>query len=94
MACLARTASPDSFFELSLLYSPARITGPGQIDGHLVAIMASEPRYDGGMIDIAAGAKVMQLIQLCATFHLPIGPASTDPRQRAVRRRLLISLRP
>lgn len=39
--------------------------------------MANEPRYDGGMTDIAASAKVMQIIQLCATFHLPISPAST-----------------
>src|SRR5207244_2662852 len=78
-ALLRTIVDRDSFFELSPLYGPARITGLARIDGYPVAIMANNPRHDGGMTDTAAGAKVMQLIQLCDTFHLPMISLADEP---------------
>ncbi|HEX7946240.1 MAG TPA: carboxyl transferase domain-containing protein, partial [Phenylobacterium sp.] len=78
-ALLRTIVDKDSFFELSPLYGPARITGLARIDGYPVAIMANDPRHDGGMTDTAAGAKTMKLIQLCDTFHLPMISLADEP---------------
>ena len=57
----------------------ARITGLSRIDGYPVGVMINNPRHNGGSTDAAAGAKVMRLIQLCDTFHLPIVSLADEP---------------
>ena len=69
----------DSFFEIAPLYGRARITGLARIDGYPVAIMANNPRYNGGSTDVAEGAKAMRLMQLCDTFHLPLISLCDEP---------------
>jgi acetyl-CoA carboxylase carboxyltransferase component len=69
----------DSFFEIAPLYGRARITGLARIDGYPVGIMANNPRHYGGSTDVAAGAKVVRLIQLCDTFHLPLISLADEP---------------
>ena len=68
-----------SFFEIAPLYGRARITGLARLDGYPVGIMANNPRHNGGSTDAAAGAKVMRLIQLCDTFHLPLISLADEP---------------
>jgi acetyl-CoA carboxylase carboxyltransferase component len=68
-----------SFFEIAPLYGRARITGLARIDGYPVGLMTNNPRHNGGSTDTAAGAKVMRLIQLCDTFHLPIVSLADEP---------------
>ncbi|MFI4974475.1 MAG: acyl-CoA carboxylase subunit beta [Caulobacterales bacterium] len=68
-----------SFFEIGPLYGRARITGLARIDGYPVGVMANNPRYNGGSTDAAAGSKVMRLIQLCDTFHLPLVSLADEP---------------
>ena len=68
-----------SFFEIAGLYGRARLTGLARIDGYPVGIMANNPRHNGGATDVAAGSKVMRLIQLCDTFHLPLVTLADEP---------------
>jgi len=68
-----------SFFEIAPRYGTPRITGLGRIDGWPVGIMANNPKQKGGTTDIAAGNKVIRLIQLCDTFHLPIVSIADEP---------------
>jgi acetyl-CoA carboxylase carboxyltransferase component len=68
-----------SFFEIAPLYGRARITGLARIDGYPVGVMINNPRHHGGSTDAAAGAKVMRLIQLCDTFHLPLISLADEP---------------
>ena len=68
-----------SFFEIAPLYGRARMTGLARIDGFPVGIMANNPRHNGGSTDVAAGSKVMRLIQLCDTFHLPLVSLADEP---------------
>jgi acetyl-CoA carboxylase carboxyltransferase component len=68
-----------SFFEIAPLYGRARITGLARIDGYPVGVMANNPRHNGGSTDVAAGSKVMRLIQLCDTFHLPLVSLADEP---------------
>lgn len=69
----------DSFFELSPLYGRARVTGLARFNGYPVGIMANNPRHFGGTTDVAAGNKVIKLIQLCDTFHLPLISLADEP---------------
>ncbi len=69
----------DSFFEISPLYGRARITGLARINGYPVGLMANNVRINGGSTDVAAGGKVMRLMQLCDTFHLPLISLCDEP---------------
>jgi acetyl-CoA carboxylase carboxyltransferase component len=69
----------NSFFEIAPDYGAARITGLGRIDGRPVGVMANNPLHNGGATDVAAGNKVIRLIQLCDTFHLPIVSFADEP---------------
>src|SRR5262245_55636139 len=69
----------DSFFEIAPLYGRSRVTGLARLNGHSVAVMANNPKHNGGATDVAAGNKVMRLIQLANTFHLPLVSFADEP---------------
>ena len=68
-----------SFFEIAPFYGRARITGLARINGYSVGVMANNPIHAGGSTDVAAGEKVIRLIQLCDTFHLPLISFADEP---------------
>ena len=69
----------DSFFEIAPLYGKARVTGLARVNGYPVGVMANNPRHNGGSTDVAAGAKVSRLMQLCDTFHIPLVSFADEP---------------
>ncbi|MFP6806311.1 MAG: carboxyl transferase domain-containing protein [Pseudomonadales bacterium] len=69
----------SSFFEIAPLFGRARVTGLARINGYPVGLMANNSRHRGGSTDVAAGKKVMRLLQLCDTFHLPIISLADEP---------------
>ena len=69
----------ESFFEISPFYGRARITGLGRVNGYPVGVMANNINFLGGATDVSAGNKVMRLLQLCDTFHLPIVSFVDEP---------------
>mgnify|MGYP006266940085 CR=1 FL=1 len=68
-----------SFFEIMPLYGKARITGLARVNGVPVAIMANNPKFNGGSMDIAAGEKTIRLVELADTFHLPLVYFADEP---------------
>ena len=68
-----------SFFEIAPRHGRARVTGLARLGGYPVGIMANNPRHYGGSTDVAAGGKVMRLLQLCDLFHLPIVSLADEP---------------
>jgi acetyl-CoA carboxylase carboxyltransferase component len=68
-----------SFFEIAPFYGASRITGLARLNGYAVGVMANNPAHLGGTTDIAGGEKVMRLIQLCDTFHLPLISFADEP---------------
>ena len=71
-------ADEGSFFEIAPLYGRARVTGLARVDGYPVGVMANNPAF-GGSTDVAVGQKVIRLLQLCDTFHLPIVDFADEP---------------
>ena len=68
-----------SFFEIAPLFGRARITGLARLNGYPVGVMANDPMHGGGATNVQAGEKVMRLIQLCDTFHLPLVSFADEP---------------
>ncbi len=68
-----------SFFEIAPGYGRSRVTGLARVGGHPVGVMANEPKVGGGSTDVAGGSKVMRLMQLCDTFHLPLVSLADEP---------------
>lgn len=68
-----------SFFEIAPGYGKPRITGLARVDGFPVGIMINNPRAAGGATNVAAGDKVIRLMQLCDLFHLPLVSLADEP---------------
>ncbi len=68
----------DSFFEIAPRYGRSRITGLARLNGYPVGIMTNNMMF-GGSTDVAAGEKIVRLIQLCDTFHLPLISLANEP---------------
>lgn len=65
-------ADMDSFLELKPYYGGAVITGFARIAGRPIGILANDCCVLGGAIDVAAGEKAAEFMQLCDQFNIPI----------------------
>ncbi|MCB1683104.1 MAG: carboxyl transferase domain-containing protein [Pseudomonadales bacterium] len=62
----------DSFFEIGRNWGKSIITGLGRLDGIPVALFAENPMVYGGAWTADACRKLIRLIDLASTFHLPL----------------------
>lgn len=76
---LAAVLDKDSFFEIMPFYGRSRVTGLARVNGIPVAVMANQPKFNGGSMDVAAGEKTIRLIELAETFHLPLVYFADEP---------------
>ena len=65
-------ADTDSFTEIKAQFGAAIITGFMHLQGHPVGVIASNCKVLGGAIDIDAGEKSSQFMQLCQQFSIPL----------------------
>jgi len=61
-----------SFFEIGKRWGKPVIAGLARLDGWPVAVMASDPYHYGGAWTADACDKVIRLVDLAQTFHLPV----------------------
>jgi acetyl-CoA carboxylase carboxyltransferase component len=61
-----------SFMETQELFAKNIITGFSRINGESVGIIASQPNYLAGCIDINASVKASRFIRFCDCFNIPI----------------------
>jgi acetyl-CoA carboxylase carboxyltransferase component len=62
----------DSFFEMGQMFGRSIVTGFARLDGWPVALMASDPFFQGGTWTAATCQKVIRFVDLAQTFHLPV----------------------
>ncbi|GAX90332.1 propionyl-CoA carboxylase [Effusibacillus lacus] len=60
------------FFELKPKWARNMITGLARIGGYPVGIVASQPMWLGGAIDVNASDKAARFINLCDAFNIPL----------------------
>jgi len=63
---------PGSVFEMTRGFGQPSITALARLEGHPVAVLASDPRYYGGGLSASASDKVARFADLADTFHLPV----------------------
>ncbi len=69
---LESVCDAGSFFEIGKKWGRSIITGLARLDGIPVAIFAENPRVYGGAWTADAGRKLIRLLDLASTFHLPV----------------------
>ena len=62
----------DSFLEIQPDYAPNAVIGFARLDGYSVGIVANQPCYMSGALNIHASAKIARFIRLCDAFNVPI----------------------
>ena len=60
------------FLESSRQYAPNIITCLARLNGHVVGIIASQPSYLAGCLDINAADKATRFIRFCDAFNIPL----------------------
>ena len=61
-----------SFFEIGKMWGRSIITGLARLDGWPVVIAASDPYHYGGAFTADSSDKLMRLVDMAQTFHLPV----------------------
>lgn len=62
----------SSFFEIGRLWGKSLVTGLARLDGWPVAVIASDQYHYAGAFTADASQKLMRMVDLAQTFHLPV----------------------
>jgi methylmalonyl-CoA decarboxylase subunit alpha len=61
-----------SFLEIQPTYARNAIVGLARIGGHSVGVVAQEPMFMAGVIDINASDKITRHVRMCDCFNIPL----------------------
>jgi acetyl-CoA carboxylase carboxyltransferase component len=61
-----------SFFELKRLFARELITGFARLAGRPIGIVASQPKWKGGVLFVDSADKAARFVWLCDAFNLPL----------------------
>jgi acetyl-CoA carboxylase carboxyltransferase component len=62
----------DSFLPVHERWAKELLVGYARIDGRAIGIVASQPRYTGGVLFVDSSDKAARFIQTCNAFNLPL----------------------
>ena len=60
------------FFEVHAAYAPNIVVGFARLDGRSVGIVANQPAFLAGVLDIDASVKAARFVRFCDCFNLPL----------------------
>lgn len=63
---------PDSFFELKPRFGKVASTGLARMGGRTVGVVANNPMFKAGALDVDACEKITRFLVLCDSFNIPI----------------------
>jgi propionyl-CoA carboxylase beta chain len=61
-----------SFFEVHARYALNAVVGFARMNGDSVAVVANQPAYMAGVLDINASDKIARFVRFCDAFNIPI----------------------
>ena len=61
-----------SFFEIGFFYGRPVVAGLARLYGYPVGVIANDPKQGGGAPNAAACDKMIRLVDVCDTFHIPV----------------------
>jgi acetyl-CoA carboxylase carboxyltransferase component len=69
---ILRTVDNGKFLEIKELFAPNIIIGFARYNGGSVGIVASQPSYLSGVLDIDSSVKAARFVRFCDCFNIPI----------------------
>jgi acetyl-CoA carboxylase carboxyltransferase component len=61
-----------SFLEVQAHYAQNAIVGLARLDGYPVGVVANQPMYLAGVLDIDSSDKIARFVRFCDAFNLPV----------------------
>jgi propionyl-CoA carboxylase beta chain len=61
-----------NFFEVQPAYAPNILIGFAHLGGHSVGIVANQPAYLAGVLDINSSVKAARFVRFCDAFNIPL----------------------
>jgi len=62
----------DSFLEIQAAFAPNAVVGFARLDGYSVGVVANQPAYMSGALNIDASDKIARFIRICDAYNLPL----------------------
>ena len=69
---ITETVDNGIFFEIKKTFAPNIIVGFARYNGHSVGIVANQPSYYAGVLDIDSSIKGARFVRFCDCFNIPI----------------------
>jgi acetyl-CoA carboxylase carboxyltransferase component len=61
-----------SFFEVKKLFAREVVTGFARLDGRVIGVVASQPKWKGGVLFVDSADKAARFVWLCDAFDVPL----------------------
>lgn len=61
-----------SFFEVHARFAPNAVVGFARLHGEVVGVVANQPAWLAGVLDINASDKIARFVRFCDAFHIPL----------------------
>jgi propionyl-CoA carboxylase beta chain len=69
---IAPVVDEGYFFEVQEHYAPNIVVGFARLGGHSVGIVANQPAFLAGVLDIDASVKAARFVRFCDCFNIPL----------------------
>jgi propionyl-CoA carboxylase beta chain len=69
---IANTVDADSFFEVHKDYAENIVVGFARLAGRSIGIVANQPAYLAGVLDIHSSQKAARFVRFCDAFNIPL----------------------
>ncbi|NLF10789.1 MAG: acyl-CoA carboxylase subunit beta [Anaerolineaceae bacterium] len=69
---ITRIFDLDSFFEVHARFAPNAVAGFARLHGEVVGVVANQPAWLAGVLDINASDKIARFVRFCDAFHIPL----------------------
>jgi len=69
---IRRVVDLGSFFEVQEQFAPNIVVGFARLDGMVVGIVANQPNFKAGVLDIDASDKAARFVRFCDAFNIPL----------------------
>ncbi len=69
---IASVVDNADFLEVQPLWAPNIVVGFARLNGRTVGIVANQPKYFAGALDVSSSNKAARFIRFCDTFNIPI----------------------
>src|SRR5438067_11571424 len=69
---ITRIVDGGEVLEVQPLWAANMITTFARINGHSIGIVANQPKFNAGVIDINSSVRGARLVRFCDAFNIPI----------------------